>query len=1069
MTHLYKLLLGAAGLVLLHVHTAQAQQGIGMGSTPPRTTLDVNGPTAAYETTATLSGASPTYQVPAVGQVQLSGTPTGTIGLTTAAAVPGQRLVVFNNTGVPATLNGQLIPAAQASEFVYSASGWRVSAGGANGVAASNGLTKTGNTVQLGGPLTQATAVANNGQALTVAGSGSSTTFAPSGNVGFGIASPISSVDVAGGILTRARLILGRSDGGDPATTKTWQLDNSANSFRLFEQPNIGTTGTVHLAIQGTSGNAVLGPDPNLPNFDPSAKLEVRSANSGLLIPRIGLLSATDATTIPAPATSLMVYNTNAALPGGTGYYFNAGTSAAANWQHLLSSGAAQGQEYWSLTGNAGTNPLTNFLGTTDAQPQVFRANNVERLRLRLDGGVDLPGTNQNMFIGGAAGISNTTGQNNVFLGLEAGRNNTTGTANIFSGTFCGSNNTTGSSNQFSGYAAGNRNTTGGENLFNGNQAGYSNTSGSYNLFNGSGAGYNNTTGNGNHFSGHQAGYNNTTGSNNLFSGFLAGLKNTTGGNNLFSGTETGFFNTTGSANLFYGSRAGYLNTTGGNNLFSGVQAGYNNTTGNNNLFSGYSSGSANLTGSNNYAYGYNAGPTVDGLTNAGAIGYQAGVGLSNALVLGGTGTNAVNVGIGTTTPHNTLDLGAAGGNLPTDPAAKRLAIYNNTAGTDFYGLGVSSAQLDFFASGTPSAAPQMVLLNDGKVGIGTTTPIYPLNVVGGAVSTGSSGYVGFADRADNTKLYNWYATGGRTTLGLYNSTNGVSTDLLTATSAGNVGIGTTAPTQALDVRGNIRIGNDGANTGSGSAVEFVGPGGNSDPIGFYRVNSGYNVSELRLVMGDDPGGPNADKLVLGTTNQSGVDQLLAGTFTPKFTVVSDGSLGIGTSTPAYKIDVVGDINASGSVRASGVALTSDRRLKRNIVPTAYGLNTVLGLKPVQYEKKASIAASDYSRHEIGFIAQDVQQLLPSLVTEGQDANKTLAVSYTELIPVLTKAIQEQQAQIEALKAANAKLAVANATLQTSLDGKASASTVDALQAALQALRGEMQALQAAGTTARSK
>ncbi|GAA4046716.1 hypothetical protein GCM10022409_35970 [Hymenobacter glaciei] len=188
MRPLYKLLLGLTGLPLLGGHTALAQQGIGTGSNPPRTTLDVNGPTAAYETTATLSGASPSYQVPAVGQVQLSGTPTGTIGLSTAAAVPGQRLVVYNNTGVPATLNSQLIPAAQAVEFLYSASGWRASAGGSNGVGANNGLSKTGNTVQLGGPLTQPTTLTNNGMPLTIAGAGGSTTFTSGGNVGIGTA-----------------------------------------------------------------------------------------------------------------------------------------------------------------------------------------------------------------------------------------------------------------------------------------------------------------------------------------------------------------------------------------------------------------------------------------------------------------------------------------------------------------------------------------------------------------------------------------------------------------------------------------------------------------------------------------------------------------------------------------------------------------------------------------------------------------------------------------------------------------------------------------------------------------
>jgi hypothetical protein len=134
------------------------------------------------------------------------------------------------------------------------------------------------------------------------------------------------------------------------------------------------------------------------------------------------------------------------------------------------------------------------------------------------------------------------------------------------------------------------------------------------------------------------------------------------------------------------------------------------------------------------------------------------------------------------------------------------------------------------------------------------------------------------------------------------------------------------------------------------------------------------------------------------------------------------GNLGLGIAAPAYRMDVVGDINASATVRAGGVVLTSDARLKRNISNTQQGLSTIMKLNPVEYEKKNTIQDSVYNRHEIGFIAQEVAKVLPSLVTEGKDADKTLAVSYTELIPVLTKAMQEQQVQIDALKSENQKL-----------------------------------------------
>jgi hypothetical protein len=69
--------------------------------------------------------------------------------------------------------------------------------------------------------------------------------------------------------------------------------------------------------------------------------------------------------------------------------------------------------------------------------------------------------------------------------------------------------------------------------------------------------------------------------------------------------------------------------------------------------------GGVNVTGNLNTSLGYHAGVGVDGLTNATAIGANAFVSESNALVLGGTDSNAVDVGIGTTTPQSTLQVGS--------------------------------------------------------------------------------------------------------------------------------------------------------------------------------------------------------------------------------------------------------------------------------------------------------------------------------------------------------------------------------------------------------------------------
>lgn len=119
-----------------------------------------------------------------------------------------------------------------------------------------------------------------------------------------------------------------------------------------------------------------------------SAGLDVDFTNKGLLIPRVSLSSTTDATTIATPATSLLVYNSNAAMTGGSGvgYYYNAGTSGSPNWVRMLSGSGSSGSA-WLLLGNSGTTAGTNFLGTTDAQDVVIKANSTEGFRL-YSGGV---------------------------------------------------------------------------------------------------------------------------------------------------------------------------------------------------------------------------------------------------------------------------------------------------------------------------------------------------------------------------------------------------------------------------------------------------------------------------------------------------------------------------------------------------------------------------------------------------------------------------------------------------------------------------------------------------------
>lgn len=408
------------------------------------------------------------------------------------------------------------------------------------------------------------------------------------------------------------------------------------------------------LLSYSTKATSQIGIGTTTPNS--SAILDISNNSKGLLIPR---MTAAQRAAISFPATGLLVYQTD----GTPSFYYNSGTPGLPDWTKIISSVPG----VWSLTGNIGTDPLVNFIGTTDDQPLVLKVNNQKaglidntnsNVFLGYQSGNNNSGSS-NVFIGHQAGLNNTTRNGSVFIGQlagyttqsgqccdifigsSAGYSNTTGFDNIFIGAGAGLNNTTGNTNHFIGHQAGLTNTTGQANSFFGEQAGYNNTTASDNAFIGYVCGHSNTTGSKNSFFGHSAGFSNTAGNNNTFIGSDAGFTNN-GPNNIAIGYQALYTNSTGSHNTAIGWKALYSSTTVGLNTAIGSQALQNTTTGDVNTACGTGALISNVTGSYNTAIGYSSNVGANNLTNTTAIGYNAIANSSNNIVVGNTSVSVI-------------------------------------------------------------------------------------------------------------------------------------------------------------------------------------------------------------------------------------------------------------------------------------------------------------------------------------------------------------------------------------------------------------------------------------------
>lgn len=406
----------------------------------------------------------------------------------------------------------------------------------------------------------------------------------------------------------------------------------------------------------------------------------------------------------------------------------------------MLISADAQRPVPWLTTGNKGINPDSNFLGTINKSPLVFKINKQKAGFLGLDNvsantafgyltlNVNTSG-DFNTAIGFHSMISNTTGDHNTATGSGSLNFNTSGAKNTAFGWDALFNNTQGNYNTSVGALSLNQNTTGTENSALGYQALNANTTGSYNTAFGSSALQSNTSAGGNTAMGWVSLQANTSGGGNTAYGSSSLKKNTVGSFNTAVGIDAMENSITGSSNTAIGHDVMRNNSSGSFNTAVGENVLYLNTSGYENTALGYTSLYNNTSGFYNVAVGgYALNSNLEGYYNT-AVGHQA--------LKSNTGTAGFNTAVGAASMQYNVS-----GQYNT--AAGFLSLYTNASGHDNTAIGHNTLH---FSNGSYNAAFGDSSFFDNNNGNKNTG----LGALTGATSTSlhNSTAVGFGARVD--------------------------------------------------------------------------------------------------------------------------------------------------------------------------------------------------------------------------------------------------------------------------------------------------------------------------------
>jgi hypothetical protein len=340
----------------------------------------------------------------------------------------------------------------------------------------------------------------------------------------------------------------------------------------------------------------------------------------------------------------------------------------------------------------------------------------------------------------------------------------------------------------------------------------------------------------------------------------------------------------------------------------------------------------------------------------------------------------------------------------------------------------------------------------NNRLGIGTTVPAFDLEVKKAQptiavnwTNTANYGYVGFAEtgalksfvqhigstfaitaRRNWLEVFNTSASGGFSIW--TNSTQRVWVD-----SSGNVGIGT-APSYPLHVIGNgVFSGDIYWGTGSNWLSAYLNQAvlTSSSPTfqehyanGWFRSNTSgagwyHQVHGGGIYMDDGTMVKCYNSVGFAALGNSGFG-LLTQPSTARLvarganTSSSNQALLVQNSTPSNLMLIRNDGGAGSTQVIVAWTVTSDKAVKKNVKNEAKGLAELLQIQPRIYDR------TDVEKtNEHGFVAQELQPIFPELVNTVEGG--MLGIAYTELIPVLVKAIQELAAEVAIIKNAPVK------------------------------------------------